>query len=140
MRHRKHGRKLGRNTSHRRALYRNLATSLLEHGRIETTHAKAKELRSIADKLITLGKRGDLHARRQAMGYVQKEAVVSKLFEQISPRYVSRNGGYTRIIPTRTRLGDAAPMAVVELVAHETEKSGSSTAPAESEKAAGSKE
>lgn len=122
MRHRKSGRKLGRNTSHRRALYRNLATSLLEHGRIETTEAKAKELRSIADKLITLGKRGDLHARRRALGYVQKESVVAKLFESISPRYASRAGGYTRIIPTRTRLGDAAPMAVVELVAQETQE------------------
>ena len=124
MRHRKSGRKLGRNTSHRRALYRNLATSLLEHGRIETTEAKAKELRAIADKLITLGKRGGLHARRQALSFVRTETVVSKLFAEISPRYASRAGGYTRIIPTRVRLGDAAPMAVVELTALPAEKIG----------------
>jgi large subunit ribosomal protein L17 len=139
MRHRKRGRKLGRNASHRRALYRNLATSLVEYGRIETTVAKAKELRSVADKLIGLGKRGDLHARRQALGLVQKESAVAKLFGDISPRYASRNGGYTRIIATRNRLGDAAPMAVVEWVGVEPATPAVSTGGDEGAKGSGKK-
>jgi large subunit ribosomal protein L17 len=96
-----------------------LVTSLLKNEKIETTSAKAKEIRPLAEQMITLGKRGDLHARRQALSFMQDEAVVSSLFAQIAPRFASRNGGYTRIVPTRTRPGDAAPMAVIELVDRE---------------------
>jgi large subunit ribosomal protein L17 len=93
-----------------------LVTALLKNEKIETTVAKAKEIRPLAEKMITLGKRGDLHARRQALSFIHDETVVSGLFAQIAPRFVSRNGGYTRIVMTRTRPGDAAPMAVIELV------------------------
>ncbi len=116
MRHRKTGRKLGRNTSHRRALLRNMVTSLFEHGRIQTTDAKAKEVRRVAEKLITLGRRGNLHARRQALAYVRSKDVVAKLFEEIAPRFASRPGGYTRIVKAGIRRGDNAPMSVLELV------------------------
>jgi len=116
MRHRKRGRQLGRDTDHRRALFRNLVTSLLEHEKIETTEAKAKELRGIADRMISLGKRGDLHARRLALAYVQSRSVVEKLFSDIAPRFTDRNGGYTRLIKTRVRPGDGARMSLVELV------------------------
>ena len=116
MRHLKQGRKLGRTTAHRRALLRNLATALLEHERIITTEPKAKELRRVADKLVTLGKRGDLHARRQALQVVQSNAVVRKLFDVIAPRFAERHGGYTRILRLGYRPGDAAAMAVIELV------------------------
>ncbi len=116
MRHRKTGRKLGRNTSHRKALLRNMVTSLFEHGRIQTTDAKAKEVRRVAEKLITLGRRGSLHARRQALAYVRSKDVVAKLFEEIAPRFASRPGGYTRIVKAGIRRGDNAPMSVLELV------------------------
>lgn len=116
MRHRKRGRQLGRDTDHRRALFRNLVTSLLEHEKIETTEAKAKELRGIADRMISLGKQGDLHARRLALAYLQSKSVVAKLFSDIAPRFTDRKGGYIRLIKTRIRLGDGAPMSVVELV------------------------
>jgi large subunit ribosomal protein L17 len=116
MRHLKQGRKLGRTTAHRKALLRNLATALLEHERIITTEPKAKELRRIADKLVTLGKRGNLHARRQALQVVQSNAVVQKLFNEIAPRLAERQGGYTRILRVGYRPGDAAAMAVIELV------------------------
>jgi large subunit ribosomal protein L17 len=116
MRHRLAGRQFGRNSSHRKALFRNLVTSLLEHGHIETTEAKAKELRGIADKMITLGKKGDLSAKRMALSYIQSRDVVAKLFSEIAPRSAERNGGYTRVIKTRVRLGDSAPMAIIELV------------------------
>ncbi|PIE56326.1 MAG: 50S ribosomal protein L17 [Desulfobulbus propionicus] len=116
MRHRKAGRKLGRTASHRKAMLRNLVTSLLEHERIVTTVPKAKEARKIADKMITLGKRGDLHARRQAYSYIRSKAVVAKLFDDLSGQYAERQGGYTRIIRTGNRAGDAAPMALLELV------------------------
>jgi len=115
MRHRKRGRQLGRDTKHRRALYRNLVTSLLEHERIETTTAKAKEIKAIADKMISLGKDGDLSARRLASAYLMKKETVAKLFSDIAPRLSDRKGGYTRIIKTRVRPGDGAPMAVIEL-------------------------
>jgi large subunit ribosomal protein L17 len=115
MRHRKRGRQLGRNTKHRRVLFRNLVTSLLEYERIETTLPKAKEVRSITDKMIGLGKMGNLSARRQALAYLVKRDTVSKLFSDIAPRLSDRKGGYTRIIKTRTRLGDGARMAVIEL-------------------------
>ena len=117
MRHRKKGRQLGRSTKHRIALFRNLVTSLLEHERIETTEAKAKEVRGIAEKMITLGKDGSLHARRQALSFIQKKEVVSKLFDAVAGRYRGRAGGYTRMIPTRRRPGDAAELVALELVA-----------------------
>jgi len=116
MRHGCAGRQFGRDSGHRKALLRTLVTALLKNEKIETTTAKAKEIRPLAEKLITLAKRGDLHARRQALSFIQDEAVVGSLFAQIAPRFTSRNGGYTRIVPTRTRSGDAAPMAVIELV------------------------
>lgn len=116
MRHRKAGRKLGRNSSHRDAMLRNMVTSLLEEERIVTTVPKAKEARRIAEQMITLGKRGDLHARRQALSYIQSKEVVAKLFDQLSSQYAERHGGYTRIVRTGNRQGDAAPMAILELV------------------------
>ena len=119
MRHRNAGRKLGRTSAHRTALLRNLVTSLLDHERIETTDAKAKELRRIADRMITLGKRGDLHARRQALRVVQSRDVTSKLFSTLADRYRERPGGYTRVLKLRTRVGDAAPVSMVELVDRE---------------------
>jgi large subunit ribosomal protein L17 len=119
MRHRKAGRKLNRTAAHRKAMLRNMVTSLLEHERIVTTVPKAKETRRIAEKMITLGKRGDLHARRQAMAYIRSKGVVAKLFDELSGQYADRQGGYTRIIRTGNRYGDAAPMAIVELVGYE---------------------
>jgi len=116
MRHRLAGRQFGRNSSHRKALFRNLVTSLLEHGHIETTEAKAKELQGIADKMITLGKKGDLSAKRMALSYIMSRDVVAKLFDEIAPRSADRAGGYTRVMKTRVRLGDSAPMAIIELV------------------------
>jgi large subunit ribosomal protein L17 len=116
VRHREKGRQLGRNTKHRRALYRSLVTSLLEHERIETTEAKAKEIRGFTDRMITLGKEGDLPARRRALSFLRSKAVVSKLFSDVAGRFRERNGGYTRIIKTRRRIGDAAEMVAIELV------------------------
>lgn len=112
----KFGSKLGRTTSHRKAMLRTMVTSLLKHERIKTTDIKAKELRKVAEKMITLGKRGDLHARRQAAGYVREREIVGKLFGELSARYRERAGGYTRIVKTGYRAGDNAPMSVVEFV------------------------
>ncbi|MGB7604911.1 MAG: 50S ribosomal protein L17 [Lutisporaceae bacterium] len=109
-------RKLGRPTDQRRAMLRNLVTSFLEHGKIMTTGTRAKETQSIAEKMITLGKRGDLHARRQALAYITKEDVVKKLFDEISPKYTERNGGYSRIMKVAPRRGDAVEMVILELV------------------------
>lgn len=109
-------RKLGRRSAPRKALLRGLVTALLENGKIETTEIKAKEARSLAEKMITLGKRGDLHARRQAAEVLTDPAVVQKLFEEIAGRYAERNGGYTRILKKGPRRGDAAPMVILELV------------------------
>ncbi|MFW8600497.1 50S ribosomal protein L17 [Desulfobacterota bacterium M19] len=116
MRHGKAGRRLGRTTSHRRAMVRNMVTSLLEYERIVTTTPKAKEVRRVAEKMITLAKRGDLHARRQALAFIKDKLVVAKLFDTLRDEYMDRNGGYTRIIQTGNRIGDAAPMAILELV------------------------
>ena len=116
MRHRKSGRKLGRRSEHRTAMLRNIVPSLLDMERIVTTVPKAKEVRRVAEQMITLGKRGDLHARRQAMAYIRSKEVVAKLFDQLSSQYADRQGGYTRIIRTGFRAGDAAPMAILELV------------------------
>jgi large subunit ribosomal protein L17 len=119
MRHQKSGRKLNRTASHRWALMRNLITSLLRDEQIKTTDAKAKELRRWADRVITLGKQGSLHARRQVLGIVQDKAVVRKLFDTIGPRFKDRPGGYTRIIKIGIRRGDAAPLSIIELVGGE---------------------
>ena len=116
MRHRIAGRKLGRTTSHRVAMLRNLVTSLFEHEKVKTTDAKAKELRPLAERLIGLGKRGDLHARRQALAVVRKAEIVKKLFETISPRFKERAGGYLRIAKIGFRPGDGAPVSIVELI------------------------
>ena len=109
-------RKLGRPSDQRRAMLRNLVTSFLEHGKITTTGTRAKETQSIAEKMISLGKRGDLHARRQALAYITKEDVVKKLFDEIAPKYNERNGGYTRIMKIGPRRGDAVELVVLELV------------------------
>ena len=109
-------RKLGRPTAHRLMMLRNLVTSLLENGRISTTEAKAKEIRAMADKMITLGKANTLHTKRQALSYITKKDVVFKLFDEIAPKYADRDGGYTRVIKAGPRRGDAAPMAIIELV------------------------
>ena len=109
-------RKLGRPTAQRIAMLRNLTTSLLENGKIETTVTRAKEVRSTAEKMITLGKTNTLHTRRQAMSYITKEDVVKKVFDEIAPKYADRNGGYTRIIKIGPRRGDAAEMCIIELV------------------------
>ncbi len=116
MRHRVTGRRLGRSSGHRRALYRNLVTDLLGYEKITTTEAKAKEVRSLADKMITLGKKGGLHARRQALAFVLDEKTVEKVFSDLAPRYAERNGGYTRLVKLGARLGDGAPMVRLELV------------------------
>jgi len=117
VRHRKNGRQLGRKTKHRWALFRSLVTSLLEHERIETTEAKAKEIRGFTDRMITLGKEGSLPARRQALAFIRSKDVVSKLFSDVAARFKDRTGGYTRTIKTRRRIGDAAKMVAIELVA-----------------------
>ncbi|MGQ9630340.1 MAG: 50S ribosomal protein L17 [bacterium] len=115
MRHRNDHRKLGRASGHRMAMLRNLATDLLKHGRIQTTEAKAKEVRRLAERLITLGKRGDLHARRMAIRIIYDKDVTYKLFDEIAERYKETNGGYTRILKLGPRRGDSAPMAIIEL-------------------------
>ncbi|MGE0645123.1 MAG: 50S ribosomal protein L17 [Nitrospira sp.] len=119
MRHRKKGRQLGRQTKHRNALFRNLVTALLEQERIETTGAKAKEVRGFTDRMITLGKEGTLPARRRALGFLRSKVVVSKLFDDVAGRFKDRAGGYTRVIKTRRRVGDAAEMVAIELVSRQ---------------------
>jgi large subunit ribosomal protein L17 len=116
MRHRKQGRKLGRTKAHREAMFRNLVVSLFEHERVETTDAKAKELRGIAERLITKGKQGTLHARRVASRWVRDSKVLQKLFEDIAGRYTERPGGYTRVMKLRSRRGDNAPLSIIELM------------------------
>ena len=124
MRHRKQGRKLNRTSSHRKAMFANMAASLIEHEQIVTTLPKAKEMRSVADKLITLAKRGDLHSRRQAISQVRNVEQVKKLFDELGPRYKERPGGYTRVLKAGFRFGDNAPMAVIEFVDCDTEAKG----------------
>ncbi|MBR0341121.1 MAG: 50S ribosomal protein L17 [Oscillospiraceae bacterium] len=109
-------RKLGRTSDHRKAMLRAMVTYLLDNGRIETTVTRAKEVRSMAEKMITLGKEGSLHSKRQVYSYITKETVAKKLFDEVAPKYADRNGGYTRITKTGPRRGDAAEMAVIELV------------------------
>ncbi len=121
MRHRKLSGKLNRSSPHRLAMLRNMVTSLLDHERIETTDAKAKQVRRLAERMITLGKRGGLHARRRAMRVLRDREVAGKVFDELATRYRERPGGYTRVLKLRTRVGDAAPVSIVELVDRETE-------------------
>ena len=119
MRHHRSGRKLGRDSAHRKALYANLAGALIEHGRIKTTQAKAKAVKPLAEQMITLGKRGDLHARRLALAELRSQDVVHQLFADVAPRFADRPGGYTRIVKLGPRQGDAADMVYLELVDYE---------------------
>jgi large subunit ribosomal protein L17 len=116
VRHQRKGKKLGRDAAHRKALYSNLAGALIEHGRIKTTEAKAKAVKPIAEKMITLGRRGDLAARRQALAYLRSQEVVHQLFAEVAPRFADRPGGYSRIVKIGPRFGDAAEMVYLELV------------------------
>jgi len=116
VRHHRKGKKLGRDSAHRKALYSNLAGALIEHGRIKTTLAKAKAVKPIAEQMITLGRRGDLHARRQALAYLHSNDVVTMLFSEVAPRFADRPGGYSRIVKLGPRWGDAAEMVYLELV------------------------
>jgi large subunit ribosomal protein L17 len=131
MRHAHAGRKLNRTQSHRKAMFRNMVTSLIDRDKIETTETKAKEIQALVERMITLGKRGDLHARRQALAVIRKKEVVKKLFDEIAPRYQNRNGGYTRIIKTGIRKGDAARLAIIELIREEASPPAKSKKPAE---------
>lgn len=125
MRHRRAGRKLNRTTSHRKAMLRNMVTEFLDKERIVTTVPKAKELRPFAERMITLGKRESLHARRQALAVIRRKEVVHKLFDSLAPRFADRNGGYTRIIRVGQRKGDSAEMAIIEFLGSELEAAGS---------------
>ncbi len=127
MRHLKHGRKLNRDQGHRKALFRNLAIALLKHERIETTDAKAKDLRGYTERLISLGKKGDLNSRRIAAGKIHDAEVLKKLFDDVAKRNAERNGGYTRVMKSRNRKGDCAPLSVIELV-EKSEKAASGKA------------
>ncbi len=140
MRHRNAHRKLSRNTSHRRAMLRNLVTDFLDHGRLMTTLPKAKEIRPLAEKMITLGKRDNLHARRQVQSYLLREAVAKKLFDTVAPKFAGRNGGYSRIIKLGNRKGDGADMAIIELLGSELEVKKAERAAAEEKKAPKKKE
>ena len=129
MRHRLSGRKLNRDSAHRKAMMQNLATALIKHEQIKTTLPKAKELKPYVEKLITLGKRGSLHARRQALAKIPEEAMVSKLFDTLAERYADRQGGYTRVLKAGFRYGDSAPMAIIELVDRDPEAKGTDSGP-----------
>lgn len=129
MRHRNKGRKFNRTASHRKAMFANMAAALIKHEQIVTTLPKAKDLRAVTDKLITLGKRGDLHARRQAIAQIRDEKMVKKLFEVLGPRYQERSGGYTRVLKAGFRYGDNAPLAVIELVDRDEDARGLDSGP-----------
>lgn len=129
MRHRMSGRKLNRTSAHRKAMFANMAAALVKHEQIETTLPKAKELRPIVDKLITLGKRGTLHARRQALSVLKDTDLAEKLFGSLATRYADRPGGYTRVLKAGFRYGDSAPMAVIELVDRDPEAKGKDSGP-----------
>ncbi len=128
MRHQRAGRKLGRDSAHRKALYANLASALIEHGRIKTTEAKAKEVRPIVEQMITLGKRGDVSAQRQAVAFLRSKPIAHRLFSEIAPRFADRTGGYTRVVKLGPRQGDAAQMAYLELVDYVPERATAPTA------------
>src|SRR4030095_15492574 len=134
MRHRNEGRKLSRNTSHRRALLRNLVTALLEHGRLMTTLPKAKEVRPLAERMITLGKQTHLHARRQVHSYLLKDETAKKVFDTIAPKFANRKGGYSRIIKLGNRKGDGADIAIIELLGSDLEARKAERAAKEKEK------
>lgn len=136
MRHGKVHRKFNRRSEHRRALFCNLAQALIKHEQITTTLPKAKDLRPVVEKLVTLGKRGDLHARRQAVAELRDAAIVKKLFDVIGPRYASRNGGYLRIMKAGFRYGDSAPVAVIEFVDRDESAKGKDSGPVQNEEAA----
>ncbi len=129
MRHRLSGRKLNRTSSHRKAMFANMAAALIKHEQIKTTLPKAKDLRGVTDRLITLGKRGDLHARRQALSVLKDRALTEKLFGTLAGRYAARRGGYTRVLRAGFRYGDSAPMAVIELVDRDPEAKGQDSGP-----------
>jgi len=129
MRHRISGRKLNRTTPHRKAMFANMAAALIKHEQIKTTLPKAKDLRRVTDRLITLGKRGDLHARRQAMAALRDWAMTTKLFDVLADRYKERQGGYPRVLKAGHRYGDMAPMAIIELVERNTEAKGQDSGP-----------
>ncbi|MDE0254895.1 MAG: 50S ribosomal protein L17 [Rhodospirillaceae bacterium] len=129
MRHRLSGRKLNRTSSHRKAMFANMAAALIKHEQIRTTLPKAKDLRGVTDRLITLGKRGDLHARRQALAVLKDRALTEKLFGTLAERYASRRGGYTRVLRAGFRYGDSAPMAVIELVDRDPDARGQDSGP-----------
>ncbi|MBR9971506.1 50S ribosomal protein L17 [Magnetospirillum sulfuroxidans] len=129
MRHGMSGRKLNRTSSHRKAMFSNMVTALLKHEQIKTTLPKAKDLRPIAEKIISLGKSGTLHDRRRAFAYLRDDAVVAKLFAVIGPRYKARNGGYTRVLKAGFRYGDCAPMAVIELIDRDPAAKGTDSGP-----------
>ncbi len=135
MRHRKAHRKLNRTAEHRRSLWANMASALIKHEQIVTTLPKAKDLRPIVEKLVTLGKRGDLHARRQAIAQIRDVAMVKKLFEVLGPRYKERNGGYTRVLRAGFRYGDNAPRAVIEFVDRDVDAKGLDSGPVEEKRA-----
>ena len=136
MRHRNAGRKLNRTATHRSALFASLAVALIKHEQIATTLPKAKELRRVADRLITLAKRGDLHARRLVFSRIRDEAMVAKLFDTLGPRYADRPGGYTRVMKAGFRYGDSAPMAVIELVDRDREAKGLDSGPTQEHESA----
>jgi len=136
MRHRNAGRKLNRTATHRSALFASLAVALIKHEQIATTLPKAKELRRVADRLITLAKRGDLHARRLAFSRIRDEAMVAKLFDTLGPRYADRPGGYTRVMKAGFRYGDSAPMAVIELVDRDRAAKGLDSGPSQEQESA----
>ena len=133
MRHRMSGRKLNRTSAHRKAMLRNMAAALVKHEQIKTTLPKAKELKPYLDKLITLGKRGGLHARRQALSVLGDRALTAKLFDTLAPRYAERNGGYTRVLKLGPRYGDSAPMAFIELVDRDEDAKGQDFGPVQDE-------
>ncbi|MCG8545089.1 MAG: 50S ribosomal protein L17 [Alphaproteobacteria bacterium] len=133
MRHRMRGRKLNRTSQHRKAMFSNMAAALIKHEQIKTTLPKAKELRPIVDKLITLGKKGRLHDRRRAFAFLRDDDMTAKLFETLGPRYQERNGGYTRVLKAGHRYGDAAPMAVIELVDRDEDAKGQDSGPVQTD-------
>jgi len=129
MRHGLHGRRLNRTASHRKAMFANMAVSLIKHEQIKTTLPKAKDLRRVIDRLVTLGKRGDLHARRQALSVLRDSAVTNKLFDELATRYKERKGGYSRVLKAGFRYGDMAPMGIIELVDRDPDAKGQDSGP-----------